>query len=82
MLYSMKIHPHVEIIELDRDVRHDTLAEAMESYKWMFKELSEEEERKLKRYIQERSTVSGDGSLTLHRTLPPRWALIWWKKHQ
>ena len=78
-LYSMDIHPNVEIMTLEKTVSFLSMDTALESYRWMFKDLTEKEERKLEEYIQSNSTRGDNGEITVIRTCPSRWALIWWK---
>jgi len=79
-LYSMNIHPNVTIISLGLETQYSDLAAAMESYRWMFKDLTEEEEHILTNYIISNSRTTENGELILKRSHPLRWALIWWEK--
>ena len=79
-LYSMDIHPCVDIISLKKTVSFSSMDAALESYRWMFKDLTLEEERKLKDYIQNNSHTENKGEIIVNRSYPSRWALIWWKK--
>lgn len=79
-LYSMDIHPCVNIISLDREVRFSDMEAALESYRWMFKDLSAKEESELTSYILDNSSPEANGEILLKRSRPSRWALIWWKK--
>jgi len=78
-LYSLGIHPSVTILELDSNFSFATIEEAVESYSWMFKDLSTAETKKLTEYVQSRVVSSDDSGLTVHRMNPPRWALISWQ---
>lgn len=80
-LYSMDIHPCVDIISLQKTVSFSSMDEALESYRWMFKDLTRKEERKLKEYIQNNSTTDKKGKLIVKRPYPSRWALISWNKN-
>lgn len=80
MLYSMGIHPQVDILRLENTVNFNDLDEAFGSYSWMFKDLTEEEEALLRRYLAERATNRRDGQICIKRTNPPQWACIWWQK--
>jgi SAM-dependent methyltransferase len=80
ILYTMGIHPHVDILRLDRDSRYADLDDAVRSYTWMFKELTAEEESLLRRYLETNSRPCDDGQILLHRQVPAQWALIWWEK--
>ncbi|HID02672.1 MAG TPA: class I SAM-dependent methyltransferase [Desulfobacterales bacterium] len=79
-LYSMNIHPNVTLISLGLETQYSDLATAMESYRWMFKDLTEEEEHILEKYILSNSRTAENGELILKRSHPLRWALIWWEK--
>ncbi len=78
-LYSMGIHPNVDVISLEKTVTFSSMDTALESYRWMFKDLTREDERKLAKYIQDNSRLAGNGEITINRQFPSRWALIWWK---
>ncbi|MBL4901978.1 MAG: class I SAM-dependent methyltransferase [Desulfocapsa sp.] len=80
-LYSMDIHPCVDIISLKKTVSFSSMDEALESYRWMFQDLTRKEERKLKEYIQSNSTTENNGTLIVNRPYPSRWALISWDKN-
>ena len=80
-LYSMDIHPNVEIISLKKTVSFSSMDEALDSCRWMFKDLTTEEERKLKEYIQSNSTTGNKGELIVNQQYPSRWALISWNKN-
>ena len=54
--------------------------EALQTYSWMFKDLSAREEGALRRYLESRIISSEGGQITIRREHPPQWALIWWKK--
>ncbi len=79
-LYSMGIHPSVNIISLGLETHFNDMAAALESYRWMFKNLTEEEEHILTGYITANSRTSTNGGLILKKSHPQRWALIWWGK--
>jgi len=79
-LYSMKIHPNVKIISLGLETQFNDMEAALASYRWMFKDLTEKEELILTEYITANSRTSNNGKLILKRSVPQRWAMIWWKK--
>ncbi len=79
-LYSMGISPNVNILELERDTTYPSIDKAVESYRWMFHQITADETRKLTAYIQSRTVHSDRTGLTVRREAPPRWALIWWQK--
>jgi hypothetical protein len=79
-LYSMGIHPNVTILNLERDVPYPSLAEAMQSYSWMFGDLTGAESLALERYLTGKIICAEGDRVTIRRDSPPRWALIWWAK--
>jgi SAM-dependent methyltransferase len=79
-LYSMGIHCSVDIISLPSLTTYKDIQAAMESYRWMFKDLTPEEENNLRHYILTNSQQSDDGQCIVKRATPPRWAIISWKK--
>lgn len=80
MLYSMGIHANVSILELDRELHFGDLDQAMLSYSWMIKDLSADEEVRLRQHVRKTADFAENGSLVIRRDPPPRWALIWWQK--
>jgi SAM-dependent methyltransferase len=79
-LYSMNIHPGVSIISLGLETHFNDMEAALESYRWMFKDLTEKDEQTLTKYIAANSRTDTNGDLILKRSTPQRWALIWWEK--
>jgi len=80
ILYTMGIHPSIDILKLDRDSVFTDRDEALQAYGWMFKDLSAKEEDALRRYLESRIISSGGNQITIRREYPPQWALIWWGK--
>ncbi len=78
ILYSLGIHPNVTILELDPEFYYQDLDQAYLTYSWMIKELTVQEEDKLKNYIKTKARTTADGRISIYRKSPPRWALIWW----
>ncbi len=79
-LYSMGIACTVDIISLNAETIYKNIAAAMESYRWMFKDLNQEEESKLQEYILSNSRQGDNEQCIVKRATPPRWAIISWKK--
>ncbi len=77
-LYTLGIYPNVTILKLDRDTRYANMAEALDSYGWMFKGITPEENVLLEKYISSRIVSSKDEKIVVRRDNPVRWALIWW----
>ena len=80
ILYTMGIHPSIDILKLDRDSVFPNMEEALQAYGWMFKDLSAKEEDALRCYLESRIISSMGNQITIRREHPPQWALIWWKK--
>ena len=80
ILYSMGIHPCIDVLKLDRDSVFTDREEALQAYGWMLKDLSVREEDALRCYLESRIIASEGKQVTIRREHPPQWALIWWKK--
>ncbi len=81
-LYAMGIHACIDILQLERDYVFHDMDEALQSYVWMFKDLSQDELAALRDYVSSRVILAEGSQVTIRREYPPRWALIWWKKDQ
>ena len=79
-LYTKGIHAAVDILELDDVVEFNSMQEALNSYVWMFKDITSEETKRLERYIETKIIDTADNRIKLQLKYPPRWALIWWEK--
>ena len=82
ILYTMGIHPHITVLELDQNSSFPNLEDALRSYRWMIKDLTAAEELRLRAYLAEKSRPAPDGGICIRRSQPVRWALIWWQKQQ
>lgn len=81
ILYSMGIYPNVTMLRPNPVTAYPSLETALDSYKWMFKDLSQKEEIALMEYVKKNIIRQGsDDSITVQRNSPVQWALIWWKK--
>ncbi len=80
ILYQFGIHPNVEIIGLPPKMIYADMNSAIDAYRWMLKEISEEEDVKLQHYLQTIAQQNTDGTLSIERRHPLQWALIWWTK--
>lgn len=78
LLYQMGIRATVDFIHLEDTITYLSLDEAINNYKWMLPNLTDEENRRLKKYVQSISSVQTDGKIILHRKHPPTWAYICW----
>ncbi|HSO08565.1 MAG TPA: class I SAM-dependent methyltransferase [Desulfoprunum sp.] len=79
-LYSMGIHANVDIIGLDRETAFADLDDAMDSYRWMIRDMSPAEESALRLYLAQKSRPGDDGRIVVDRGFRPQWACIWWDK--
>jgi SAM-dependent methyltransferase len=82
LLYTMGIHAHVDFITLSSTRRYASPEEAVQSHAWMVDDLSPAETERLAEYVERRLRRAPDGSWELRRRVPPRWALIWWRKEE
>lgn len=80
MLYHFNIHPRIQHIELPGELCFSSLDDAIQSYKWMFRELSQEEERKLTAFLSSKVLEKNDDGIVIKRNYPQRWALLSWTK--
>jgi hypothetical protein len=80
MLYSMGIHPSIDILQLEQDIVFADMEEALQNYGWMLKDLTATEMEALEKYLTSRIIHTSGKQITIRRQHPPRWALIWWKK--
>ncbi|MGW8194398.1 MAG: class I SAM-dependent methyltransferase [Desulforhopalus sp.] len=80
ILYTLGIHPNVTVLNLEQDVTYSSMEEAVQSYRWMFHDITADELTALENYIAGKIIDSDDNKITVRRDSPPRWALIWWPK--
>jgi len=79
LLHQMGHLPRVDYIELEQELRYADYDEALQSYLWMFRDISSEEKKRLQKYLQSITTTADDGSVLVHRPRPVIWAFISWK---
>ena len=80
ILYTMGIHPHVTILQPESDSTFQDLDQAYLTYSWMLKDLDAKEEKLLKQFLLKQANCNSNGTISIPRQHPLRWALIWWKK--
>ena len=78
LLYQQGFLPQITYIELDEVLQYASLEEAITSYRWMFRDLQDQEEKQLLSYIRSIATIDSNGTLRLRRRHPPLWAYISW----
>ncbi len=79
VLYQMGIYAKVDFIVLKVHDTYGTRDEAMDSVRWMFPDITQEEEKKLDAYMAEH-LVCLDGLWMLDYAKTVRWAVLWWEK--
>ena len=80
ILYTMGIHPNVTILQPESDFSFQDLDQAFLTYSWMIKDLNSKEEQQLKQFLLKQASPNPDGTISIRRQNPLRWALIWWEK--
>ena len=78
LLYQMGIHARVDFIDLEKSLPCSSLEDALDFYTWMFHDLTVDEKKRLKNYVQSITTTSDDGTFSVHRKHVPSWALSRW----
>ena len=79
LLYQMDYLPAVDYIVLEEEMVYDSLDSAMDGYRWMFRDLDREEEKRLQKYVQSITTTADNGTVLLRRKHVPVWAFISWQ---
>lgn len=79
LLYQMGIQASVDFIKLEESIHCSTLDEAMDYYIWMFHDLTGDERKRLKKYVQSITTSTSEGAFTIIRKHVPTWAFIRWE---
>lgn len=82
MLYTLGIHPNISVLTLEAESTFSSMEDALNSYTWMFNDITPEEISALEKYLTGQIVRREKNLLTIHRDSPPRWAVIWWKKEQ
>jgi SAM-dependent methyltransferase len=79
LLYRMGIHANITLIQERHDNAWDTFTDALDAQRWMFSNLTDQEEEKIKDYLLENLICEGERwRLPYERSC--RWAVIWWEK--
>lgn len=82
ILLQMGITPRLDYLEFDQQRRYADRQEAMDGCGWMVDELSDAEQQKLAAYVDERLSSNSDGTVTLSRSKPVKWAVIRWNVNE
>ncbi len=78
VLLQMGITPRLDYIEFDQKRTYANEDEALEGVAWMIDEATDAELKKILAYVAERLHENSDGTVTLVRKNPVKWALISW----
>ncbi len=79
ILYHMGIRPNVSFVEECHRSRWKTHEEALEDQRWMFHNMTSEEEEKVKVYLDQ-NLIYRDGQWQLPYERKCHWAVMWWPK--
>lgn len=77
LLYQMGIYAKVDFICQNIQDTYDSREEAVESVRWMFRDLTPEEEDKFSKYM-ERHLICREEQWMLDYARYVRWAVLWW----
>jgi len=79
LLYRMGIHANLTFLRERHDNAWGTFSDALDAQRWMFSNLTDVEEEKIKDYLLEHLLCEGDRwRLPYERSC--RWAVMWWEK--
>lgn len=78
LLHQMGIQASVNFIRLEETLPCASMEEAVDYYAWMFPDLSIDEKKRLKKYVQSITTSTDGTTFTVHREHVPTWAFIRW----
>jgi SAM-dependent methyltransferase len=79
LLHRMGIHANVAFVREDHESSWETFNDALDAQRWMFSNLTESEEDRIKDYLLENLLYTG-GLWRLPYERPCRWAVMWWDK--
>lgn len=82
ILYQMGFHASCTFIKLEEKSEYTDIEEAVSNYSWMFGEMTTQEKKKLKNYVQSITTNAENGRVHLHREYIPTWAFISWSPQE
>jgi SAM-dependent methyltransferase len=81
LLHQMGIQANVGFIRENTPRSYADFEAAVEAHRWMFQDITPEEEEKLRAFLKEHLVRAGD-AWSLDYARKHRWALIWWEKEQ
>ena len=80
MLYQLNLHPRIDHITLPTELHFPHFEEALQSYRWMFRDLTDQEEKRLRIFVATRITKQEGDAVVLRRSVAQRWAILSWDK--
>ncbi|HOP41611.1 MAG TPA: methyltransferase domain-containing protein [Geobacteraceae bacterium] len=79
LLYRMDIHANLALIHEYHPNQWDTFTDAVDAQRWMFRNLTDREEDRIKDYLLENLVCEGERwRLPYDRSC--QWAVMWWEK--
>lgn len=78
ILYTMGIHPEIRQITIAPEDAFPDLECALERYRWMIKNITDEEEQRLRAFLSSRIVSKTGDRVRIGGLAPQRWALISW----
>lgn len=82
ILLQMGVTPSLDYLEFDLQRQYADRQDAILGCSWMVDDLTEDERQKLGHYVDQRLHENNDGSVTLTRRKPVKWAFIRWKVNE
>lgn len=79
ILLQMGVTPRLDYLEFDQQRRYADREEALAGCSWMVDEVTKTEQRQLADYVDARLSDNADGTVTLTRAKPVKWAVIRWQ---
>ncbi|MBN2402553.1 MAG: class I SAM-dependent methyltransferase [Spirochaetes bacterium] len=81
LLYQMGIHANINFIENEKEKKFENHEAALNSYIWMFQDLTNAEKEKLKKYLYTH-LINLNGKWILDYKQNVKWAVIWWERNK
>jgi SAM-dependent methyltransferase len=81
LIYQMGIRANIDFIENEKERNFESHEDALNSYIWMFQDMTAKEKEKLKKYLNEH-LIKFNGKWSLDYKQTVIWAVIWWKKEE
>jgi SAM-dependent methyltransferase len=79
LVYQMGINAHISFIEEENQKVFNSFEEACISFRWMFREMTNDEELRFTKYLKDNLKKQGN-KLSLNYKNTYKWVVIWWDK--